>query len=123
MARVNPVIKPATKNDVINIYGMPMNSSMKGVSVFIDGQLSGIGGIYYTKFNVMAFAHIKPLLRKYPVTIWRCAMKIKELIEASNAPVYSIADPKIEKSDDLLMKMGFRFINKTHQGDLYEWIG
>lgn len=120
---VKPVIKAATKNDIINIYGMPMNSSMKGISVFLDGKVVGIGGIYYTKHNVIAFAHIKPELRKYPVTIWRCALKIKDLIKESDAPVYSIADPRIPKSDDLLMKMGFRFINRTHQGDLYEWIG
>ena len=117
-------IKPSTKNDFINLYGMPLNNTFQAFTAFNDKKPIGAAGVMYNKNStIYAFGHVTPELRKYKVTLYKLAMKALEIIKKQNGPVYAIADKNIPKSEDLLMKMGFIYRAPTNRGALYEWIG
>lgn len=114
-------IRPATKEDIDELYGHRHKYSMRAITAVIDGLPVGIAGVYYDGVSVVAFSVIKPELRVYPFAIYKAARMVKNMIKKNKVPAYAVADPKIEGSSELLIHLGFEHVGPSTQGEVYKW--
>lgn len=108
--------RPSIKADFISIYNGPLPNTFRGITAELNGKVLGIVGVYFNR-NWIAFTRITNEGRKYPLSIWKAAVRFIGLMKALNEPVYAFADPDIPRSDHLLIKMGFIPVSK----DWYLW--
>lgn len=104
-------LRPATRQDAVELYPEGLSRSFKGITAEIDGKPVGIAGLYFNQ-NWVAFARIKPELREHKLTIYKASKKLKDMMEQLDKPVFAFADPSISNSDELLLKMGFEYVGK-----------
>lgn len=114
-SRHNPVFRPATKKDVEEFYP-EASQTFHAYVVEINGEVLGIGGIYYIGNFLVAFAKNKPELDAYPFTKARGAKKIMNII--GDRYCIAFADTKIPEAPKLLERLGFQHV----EGNTYQWM-
>lgn len=106
------VIRPATQRDVEAFYGAMPPLTMKGFVVEHEGELLGIGGIYWNEGKKVLFSEVKPEGERFKKTLVRVAKRIvKEL-----RPRYALADKHTEGAAKLLEHLGFEPVEGVEYG-------
>lgn len=119
--RNSPVIRPATAADAAAFYGTerPMKS-MRGFVAELDGEVVGIGGVYFDHGYLVAFSEMKEALRPYKKAIVKGARMIMSAIIDRGVPVFALANQGEPTAAGLLKALGFKFFQHTPQGDIYK---
>lgn len=111
----SPDLRPATAADIAAFTNGEMKMTCRAIVADLDGDILGMGGVYYTGSHVIAFSDFKDKMRKYPFTMARAVKIIMNIV--GNKPCLAVADARHEGSDKLLEKIGFKHLD----GRIYEW--
>lgn len=111
-------IRAATQRDVETFYGKMPPLTMKGFVGEHEGNILGIGGIYWDEGKKVLFSDIKPEGKKFKKTMVRIA---KRIIAEFN-PRYAIAEVDTEGAIKLLEHLGFERVEGVEydRGPLFE---
>ena len=112
----SPVIRPASRADVIALNGKSFDASFRGIAVEIDGKVVGIAGVMHTP-SLQFFSQFSEELRAYPNSLIMAARMMKEILGQYSSPVYSIADENVDSSIRFLEHIGF----EHYEGRVYRW--
>jgi hypothetical protein len=113
-------MRPANRDDVIEMCGGTFPDNIWALSVEHDGELLGIAGIHYSNPR-MCFGNIKPALKNYPREIVKLAKAVIGKVAQSDVPVYAIAQPEESTAPGFLEHMGFVHILSGREGEIYKW--
>jgi len=114
------IIRPATRDDIIEMCGGTFPANIWAMAVEDDGELLGVAGIHYSNPR-MCFGNIKSALKKSPRTIVKLARMVTEVVAKSDVPVYAIAEPDEPTAPGFLEHVGFKHITSNSSGEVYEW--
>ena len=102
----------ATAEDVRAVTGKDAPATLKALVFFYDGKPAGIGGYKIERGNYYVFSDINKDVDAPKITVYRCALKIMDLIKARGLPMFTVAE-----NPSLCERMGFEQI----AGSLYKW--
>ncbi len=114
--QTQPVIRPATKADIVKFRGKPYRESFRGIVVEIDGEIIGVAGVLHTEV-LQAFSTIKDELRKRPKLLVTSAKIFRDVLRSYSCPVYAQASDKEKNAAGFLEYIGF----EHYQGSVYKW--
>lgn len=114
------MIRPATRDDVIEMCGGTFPDNIWAMAVEDDGKLLAIAGVRYSNPR-MCFGNIRPELKKSPRTIVKLARLVTAVVEDSDVPVYALADEDEPTAPRFLEHVGFDHIMSTEKGEVYRW--
>ena len=117
----NVKIRFATKKDVYDVYGHYPSQTMRAYAAELDGKTVAVSGLYYFPDQIVAFSKILPGYEKYKTGIAKGALKVLDMLERVNLPVFAIADKDIPGSGDFLLRCGFDYVTTNSQGEVYLW--
>lgn len=89
--------------------------SCKAIVAEMDGEILGIGGIYYRNGFMVAFSDFNEKMNDFPFTRGRATKMIMDIV--GNKPCIAIADQRHSGSEKLLTRLGFKHVS----GRTYEW--
>lgn len=110
--------RPAKPADLAKFMD-PVPYTVKAVVAEHDGEVLGVGGVYYQGMAVIAFSEFDPKMRRFATDMLRGARKIVEIVKSVRAPVYAIPGP-FASAPVLLKRFGFEPIEETN---FYVWRG
>ena len=113
---MKPVIRPATKADIIVYRGKPYKESFRGIVADLDGEVLGIAGVLHT-MQLQAFSSIKDELRKYPKTLILGAREFRKILNGYERDIYAIASKEERNSARFLEYVGF----EPYHERIYKW--
>lgn len=115
------IIRPATRQDFIELEGTPpCRSSFAETALSDDGRILAIWGIYPHKTRWMMFSHFTEEFRRNKRYMVKAVRSVMELLaDRPWMPVIAVADQEIDGSEVLLQHMGFDHV----YGDVYQWPG
>jgi len=100
--------RPATRADALRYYGQDPIFTFRGHVAEKDGEILGIGGVYYDFGVPVVFTEMRPEMEASKRACAKAARFMIEYVESLEAPVvYAVADPRYETSGYLLAKLGF----------------
>jgi hypothetical protein len=102
------VFSPATARDAEEWYQGPPETSFRGYAARCEGELVGIGGVFYLGGKPVAFSEIRGALRKNRKALAIGCRMLMELVEKTKGPVYAIANADEPTAAYLLIKLGWR---------------
>lgn len=108
MTRSEPVIRPATYSDAVAYYGGPPRASFKGFVAELDGEIIGIGGVFYEDGAAVAFSEMKEPMRKYRKAKARACRILCDMFDGIGRKVYAAACESEPTAPYLLVKLGFK---------------
>ncbi len=115
----HPKIRPATKADIDAFYGVQKNWSFRAVVADLNGEILGIGGIYYPVSHCgkvpVVFSEFRPEMRRFPMTLARGALEIMNIVKGKTC--FAVASEKFDGSCALLERLGFEHIGER----TYKW--
>ncbi len=115
---MTPDIVPATAEMFTRFTGKPPQHTVRALAAVLDGEPLAIAGVHCDGNRHFAFASIKPVMReRYRKTGLRMARQLLQEWRDRGAPVYAVADERIEAAPRFLEHLGFREIGKG----LYAW--
>lgn len=110
-----PIIREATEADFRQFYGK-IPWTFRAYVVEIDGQIMGIGGVYYDGESIIAFSSIRPELKRHKVTILKGARKVMGLV--NGRACLAIASKDHAGSERLLEHLGFERVGDR----VFRWV-
>lgn len=106
------------RSHLIDWYGEDGKlATVKGLAVFLDGELSAIGGLRYLQGKWFAFTDIKDDLRTRRVFIHRTTTRYLNSQLASHRVIYTVQDQHEKTAARWLAALGFVPFN----GDIWRW--
>lgn len=87
------VIRPSTRQDVIKLYGKASQWSVRALTVDLDGEPVGIGGVYFNGDMYVIFSEITEPLRPYRKTIMKVAKMVMAQVKERGITAIAIASP------------------------------
>lgn len=108
MTKAEVNIRPATAEDARTFYGGAPKMSFRGFVAELDGELVGLGGVYYQNGVPIAFTEIRPAMRPYRKAIAKGCRMIVKLLDDLRGPVYAVACSTEPTAPYLLAKLGFK---------------
>lgn len=122
MANDKVKIRPATRQDIKEMFGDKMRDSCRAWSGFYNGKLVCIGGVAITSHLMLVFMQGRDMEDIPNITIWRGALEIFDKIKSLEYPVlYAIADPKTMTAPNFLSRLGFEHVESSVRGEIYRW--
>lgn len=112
-----PVVRPATADDIARFYDKPPGRSVRAWVAEFDGQVIGLGGLFYGPRSVCLFSEMTPELRRHKRFIVDAAVALVALGKRVNATV--IADPRIDGSERFLTWLGLVPLMETEHGKVF----
>lgn len=107
--------RPATRGDILEF--MPtVPCTVRAEAAEQDGQVMGIGGVYYQAGRVFAFSHARDEMPKRERI--KGARRILDIVRSVRGPVWAIKGD-FETADRTLRHFGFQPVND----DYYIWRG
>lgn len=101
----NVQYRPITVADFDQFYGADRpRGTVKGIAFLIDGEVSGVAGVELRNGFFYAFSDIKENANVGKLTIWRCAVMMRDWLRGLGVDVYACASIG---SDRFLMRLGF----------------
>lgn len=100
--------RPASAADVQAFLGGPPPARLRGYVAILDGEVVGLGGVYYHAGTPVAFSDIKPPLRKHRKALAKGCRILMDFIREMNVPVYALANQEEPTASYLLCKLGFK---------------
>ena len=107
MTRSEPVIRQATQADAVAFYGEPAKMSFRGFVAELDGEVVGIGGVYYDNGVAIAFSEMRPPMRKHKKAMAKACRMLTRFFDQLGGKVYAVACPTEPTAPQLLKKLGF----------------
>lgn len=108
MTRPEPTFRRATPADAVAFYGTPAKMSFRGFVAELDGEVVGIGGVYYDNGVPIAFSEMRPPMRKYKKAMAKACRILTRFFDQLGGKVYAIACPTEPTAPYLLAKLGFK---------------
>lgn len=105
-------IVPSTAEHIKAMYGATHGVTVRAVSAVEDGQVIGIGGVYKSNGNTVAFLRLSDRMRSNPKTLLK---SVREFLSKIEGPIFANCDTKIEAAPRFLSHLGFVNI----KGDLW----
>lgn len=114
-------IRRATANDVALFYGVSAPpASMRGISIVVDGEVIGVGGVSMSIGGPVAFMNIRKEAKHFPVLIMKASATLRrEVFTLYRCPIYAFRDTSMESSDRFLRRIGFRPVEEN--SEVYVW--
>ena len=100
-------LRTATTKDAYNFYGRMPTNSFKGIVAVEGDKVIGIGGLFYTKSNLIAFSDMKPEMRPYKKAMVKGCRIIMDMVKNAEVPVYAVANSNEPTAKNLLKRLGF----------------
>lgn len=98
-------------------HGKQLPWTVKALVADLDGEIIGIGGVYYDGDRAVAFSGMKSAMRRFPMTMARGALAIMRLI--GNQPCLAVPNPDEPGAERLLGRLGFEpFVEQV-----WRWAG
>jgi len=98
----------ATTADAKAYYGISAPFSFRGYVAELEGELVGIGGIYYQAGVPVAFSEMRPAMRAHRKAIAKACRMLTQFFNQLGGPVYAVACPTEPTAPYLLAKLGFK---------------
>lgn len=108
MTRSEPTIRPATAADAVAYYGKTPGMSFRGYVAELDGEIVGIGGVYYDNGMPIAFSEMKPPMRSHKKAMAKAVRMFERLFDSLGTKVYAVACATEPTAPYLLAKLGFK---------------
>ncbi len=104
----NVQYRPITLADFVQFYGQERSvGTISGFAFFVDGELSGVAGVEIRKGYFYAFSDIKEGANVSKLTIWRCAVMVRNWLRERKCDMYACANENIEGAPRFLHRLGF----------------
>lgn len=114
-------IRPATKDDIISLYGKEIMFPCRAWAVDYNGAVACVAGVYFQPNQAVSFsamADVDAPKRK----IFRAAMEMMDKIKSLNLPsITAVCTDKYKNSGRLHQMAGFTYKGRNEQGDIYIW--
>lgn len=110
-----PIIRQATKQDIIDFYGSSLSRTIKAWAVIWKGKIVCIAGVTVEWGGQVAFSDVKEYDAP-KLTTWRTIKKLMSLMEKTDAPILSSPDGGRSTSEKLLKTLGFCDSGKRLEG-------
>jgi len=110
-------VRPLSVSDYEEFYGgLLPDSSLKGYAFYLNGTLSGLGGVAITRSSYIVFSDIKENVRVGKVIIYRCAKEIMSLLDKlpSDRPILAFPDSRHKTAHRLLTSLGFKWFKGVY---------
>jgi len=114
------VIRPVKRTDILALCGQSYAQSLRGLAIEHDGETVGLAGVLHTN-PLQCFSEMTDRLRDSPRTIVKTAIQLRDILDSYAADIYAIASEEEPTASRFLEYVGFKYINSTHQGELYQW--
>lgn len=113
--------RPATADDV-RLFYPEVTASFRAMVCTMDGEPQGIIGIALTRPVSCLFSVVRDPLRPYlkSLTVLRLIKWVQGIIETSRVPVRAIAEPTEATADGILRRMGFSYVGRFDDDEIYE---
>lgn len=109
------VFRPATPADIAAFHdGQGVPWSLRGEAVEIDGELVGVGGVYYCDGAIAVFSARKPDVLR-PREILLCAKRVMAMVDRIGAPVMACAE-RTREAVTTLRHFGFAQLENGYWG-------
>jgi hypothetical protein len=107
----------ATKQDLVDYYGVAPKQTMRAIVVLMDNEPVGMAGLVREQGMLKYFTEYKDELEPYlgTVAVLRPALKVMRWVRAAKIPVFSMASH--DAGHRALQKVGFQHI----QQEFYIW--
>lgn len=115
-AKVEVILRPATKADIIAYRGKPYRESFRGIVAELEGEVVGVAGVLHTS-PPQAFSNIRDALRAHPKTLILGVREFRKILNSYDSQIYAIANEKEKNSTGFLEYVGFEHFNKR----IYRW--
>lgn len=106
--RSEVTFRPATAADSEAYYGRPPLCSFRGYVAVKDGEVAGIGGVYYDGAVRIAFSEFKETLRSDRRALVKGTRILMQFIDTIKGPVYAVASEHEPTAADLLRRLGWK---------------
>lgn len=103
--------KLATAEDIEAVTGQKSPYTAKAYVFYWDGKPAGLGGYKLENGNFVVFSDIKKDVDAPKLTVYRCVLKVMEMIRSKGLPMYAVAE-----NPELCERIGF----KRFAGDVYK---
>ena len=80
---MKPVIRPATKADLLAFRPDDKWPTVTATAAEVDGKLVAIGGLAYDHGRVLAFCELTDAARPYQLTLWR---QMRRVVDEAKQP-------------------------------------
>lgn len=118
----NIEIRPITSQDILAFYGHGLRETVRGWSVYLDGELAAICGITIGHGIMVAFSEVKPGLEVPKITIWRTANDLMDRIKTLGYKrFFAVASPSIPGAPAFLERLGFIHVESSVRGEVFKW--
>lgn len=101
----------ATAEDIEAVTGQKSPYTCRAYAFFYDGVPVALGGYKIENGNFVVFSDIKKDVDAPKLTVYRCVLKVMEMVKAKKLPMYAVAE-----NPDLCERIGF----KRMSGDVYK---
>ena len=114
--------RPATIEDIKSFYNIEtLPYSIKALVFFLDGELSGIGGVRFQHGHYVVFSDILENVKVPRATILRCAHMIMDMAKQTHKELYAVKHESLVSAKRLLQSLGFNYLKPSEDGDVYLW--
>ena len=109
MASCKARFRPATRSDAVAWYSGSIPATFRGYVAEIDGEVVGIGGVFYVSGYPVAFSEMKTWKRLDKKSI-ACAIRFMiDFFDKEYKTVYAFPSKDEPGARRLLLKLGFVF--------------
>lgn len=105
MSRVEFV--PATQELAERYFGGTPSYGFRGYAFLLDGDVVGLGGLFWYEGWPIVFSQIKDSMRAKRKDCARAVRLLMNFLDDLGFPVYALQDPDEPTSAGLLAKLGF----------------
>ena len=117
-----PVIRLARADDIDQFYGGDKpHFNMRALVADLDGEILGVAGLGDGDGYIQAFSSMDDRLREYPRVIVEGLRRFRSMINGCH--VFAVASDAELNSAKVLARCGFRYVEETAQGRLYQFGG
>lgn len=99
--------RPVTVSDIEGYYNRPLEHSFRGYVAVKDGEVVGVGGVYYAGPTRVAFSEFKDAMRSDRRALVRGVRMLMKFIDTIKGPVYAVANPNEPTAANLLSRLGW----------------
>jgi hypothetical protein len=114
------IFRRATQADAERFYSGPPRMSLRGWVAEKNGEIVGIGGVYYANGVPIAFSEITDAFRENKKDVAKGCRILMELISKTRGPVYAVANPDEPTAARLLARLGWEPTGRD--SELGEWL-
>lgn len=104
----------ATADDIEAVTGQKSPYTCRAYAFFYDGVPVALGGYKLENGNFVVFSDIKEGVDAPKMTVFRCVLKVMEMVRAKGLSMYAVAE-----NPELCEKIGF----KRFAGDVFKMEG